>query len=288
VNSMFLFFYSYFLTDVALLAPILVTLIQVVRKGYDAINDPMIGMITDRTRTRWGRRRPFIFFALIPFAFMFAMLWQPAPFVGTAARVGWYVFMILLFDTAATFVWVPYNALTPELTPDYDERTSLNGYRQAFSMVGGLVVGGLVEMLVAKFATPVAGFSAVGWGAGILAAVPFLWVVFGVREPPPPPKSKDEKPMKMLDMFRITMTNRAFLIALTIYVLSWIAVGVASTMFIYFLKHWMNMGGQVFIVLLTVQVSALASIPGIVCCRPVSESGRPISAASSSGRWHSW
>ncbi len=257
-GSMFLFFFSFYLTDVVRLTPLLVAVIQLVRNGWDAVNDPLIGALTDRTRTRWGRRKPFILLGLIPFGLLFALLWHVPPTRAPWATASWVIVLILLYDCAASMLSVPYSALTPELTRSYDERTSLNGFRQAFSMLGGLLVGGTGEYLIAH-----TGWAKTGWLFGALSALPFIAVLLFVKErhSVAAPPRKEPGP---LQLFRRTLKNRAFVVALAVYLLSWTAVSVTSTMFIYFLTHTLKMGGQVFIALLAVQLAALGSIPAIV------------------------
>ena len=103
------------------------------------INDPLFGYISDHTRTRWGRRRPYLLFGPIPFAIVFTLMWWSPPIQGDVALVAYYAFIYVLYDAAATMIYMPYFALTPELTSDYDERTSLTSVRAFFSIAGSLV-----------------------------------------------------------------------------------------------------------------------------------------------------
>ena len=79
-------------------------------RAWDAVNDPLIGMISDRLNTRWGRRRPFLLFGAIPFGVMFFMLFIVPPFKGDAALAAYYTVVFLLFDTLYTVINVPYSA----------------------------------------------------------------------------------------------------------------------------------------------------------------------------------
>jgi len=128
-----------FLTDVVGIPAGLAGIPLLVGRSWDWINDPLVGHISDRTRTRWGRRRPFMLFGALPFGLAFAMLWYRPPWEDTVALVAYYAMAYVLFEAAATFVYMPYFALTPELTSDYDERTSLTSYRMFFSILGSLV-----------------------------------------------------------------------------------------------------------------------------------------------------
>ena len=138
-NTILNVYLALFLTDVVGVAPAVAAAAFFVGSTWDYINDPIIGYISDRTRTRWGRRRPFLLFGALPFAAAFCLLWWRPPFDTTLALGIYYAAAFALFDTAATFVYMPYYALTPELTDDYDERTALTSTRMFFSILGSLL-----------------------------------------------------------------------------------------------------------------------------------------------------
>ena len=120
-------------------------------RSWDYINDPLIGHISDRTRTRWGRRRPFLLFGALPFALAFILLWFRPPSRARSLLAIYYAVAYVLFDSAATFVYMPYFALTPELTSDYDERTGLTTYRMFFSILGSLIAFTVPLMIIGSF-----------------------------------------------------------------------------------------------------------------------------------------
>ena len=95
---------------------------------WNSINDPLLGYVSDRTRTRWGRRRPYLLFGALPLAVTFTMLWYRPGFESPSALIAYYSVAYIIFEASATLLYMPYFALTPELTSDYDERTSLTTY----------------------------------------------------------------------------------------------------------------------------------------------------------------
>ncbi|MGL4650613.1 MAG: MFS transporter, partial [Caldilineaceae bacterium] len=119
------FFLLFFLTDVARLDPGMAGWIVLITRVWDAVNDPMVGWLSDRTNTRWGRRRPWLLFGAVPFGVLLFMMWIVPPF-DPWGLFFYYLVVGLLLDSVYTMINVPYTALTPELTRDYDERTSLN------------------------------------------------------------------------------------------------------------------------------------------------------------------
>ena len=125
-------YFAIFLTDVVGVSPGIAAIAIFIGRTWDYFNDPFIGHISDRTRTRWGRRRPFLLLGALPFAIAFMLLWWRPPINSTTVLVIYYAIAYVLFDSAATFTYMPFYALTPELTSDYDERTSLTTYRMFF------------------------------------------------------------------------------------------------------------------------------------------------------------
>ncbi|AQQ72238.1 Glucuronide permease [Limihaloglobus sulfuriphilus] len=110
---------------------------------WDAISDPVLGNISDNTRSRWGRRRPFIFVGAILSGIFFAVLWMP-PASFSARAMGYYFLVTsFFFYTAYTIFVVPWNAMGLELTTDYDERTRVQAYRTFMQSIGGLLLGTL-------------------------------------------------------------------------------------------------------------------------------------------------
>lgn len=108
-------YFLFFLIDVVQIKPAVAGIAILIGKTWDWINDPLIGHISDRTRTRWGRRRPFLLFGAVPFAMAFVMMWYVPPFESNIALAVYYAVAYVVFDAAATFVYMPYFALIPEL-----------------------------------------------------------------------------------------------------------------------------------------------------------------------------
>ena len=123
------FYYLIFLTDVIRLNPALAGTVILISKVYDAITDPLEGVISDRTRTKMGRRRPYLL-AGIPLIFLsFFALFYPVDFAQETTRFVFVICTYLFFSTVVSIVMLNYNALQSELSLDYDERTSLSSFR---------------------------------------------------------------------------------------------------------------------------------------------------------------
>ena len=169
-----------FSTDVLLVAPGSMALIFGLSRIWDAISDPLVGYLTDRTRLRFGRRRSWMLVGAIPMALAFAMLWSPPADLSGGAVTWWLGIALIAFYTASTAVDVPHSALGAELSPDYHERTRLFGYRRIFFGLGSLLaVGGVWAF--GQY-DPRAVGRAVGIGAGLLLIALVFACVFRVRE----------------------------------------------------------------------------------------------------------
>jgi glycoside/pentoside/hexuronide:cation symporter, GPH family len=100
--------------------------------------DPLVGEISDSTRSRWGRRHPYLYGVAVPFALAFALLWRPPGGWSQPALLAWLAIFAILARLLASLHEIPGAALLPELARGYDERTKLVGYRHFFGAIGAL------------------------------------------------------------------------------------------------------------------------------------------------------
>ncbi|MDT8306788.1 MAG: glycoside-pentoside-hexuronide (GPH):cation symporter [Anaerolineae bacterium] len=261
-------FWFFFLTSVVGMDAALAGSIFLIGRIWDAINDPLIGMLSDRVRTRWGRRRPFLLFGAIPFGIAFVLLFLVPPWESSLALAAYYVLAFLLFDSLYTVINVPYSALMPELTEDYDERSSLAGWRITFSILAALVTGGLFKYLAEEvFAGWLGGglmalrtgyaLSAVVWG--LIIALPYFVVFSAFRETERPPASGHLDPLLT---FRQVFANRPFRLAALIYLLTFTTVDIVLVVFIRFLIDYVRVEpGFDNLLLATVLGLALVTMP---------------------------
>ena len=108
---------SYFLLEIAALRPILAGLIPLVGRMVDAVSDPLIGRLSDRTRSRWGRRRPYLLAGAIPFGLCFMCLWFESPWSSQMGRFVYYSVAYSALAVSMTVLSVPYLSLQPEMAP---------------------------------------------------------------------------------------------------------------------------------------------------------------------------
>jgi glycoside/pentoside/hexuronide:cation symporter, GPH family len=251
--------FAIFLTDVVGLRPSLAALAVFIGRSWDYINDPLIGHLVDRTRTRWGRRRPYLLFGFIPFGLAFAMLWWRPPFESQIALTAYYAAAFFFYDTILTLVTTPFFALTPELTQDYDERTSLTSYRMAFSLLGGLVAFIVPLMMIGAMRPENTGrVFQMGWVFAIACALPLLVTFFGTRERRE--HVQQEQP-GLRESLKAAWNNRPFMFAAGIFLFTWTAVDIIQAMLLFFLKYRMGLEGQSDMVAGAVFITALVVLP---------------------------
>ncbi|MFL7810894.1 MAG: MFS transporter [Anaerolineae bacterium] len=252
-----MFFQLYFLTDVAGLRPDLAGWAVGAGRVWDAFNDPLFGLLSDRIRSRWGRRRVLLLFGAVPLGLSFAMMWIVPRFSPIGLTV-YYAVAFILFDTVFTAVHVGYNALTPEMTYDYDERSSLNGYRMVFSISGTLgaiilatVLGWFVEDTRLLFAV-------VGAGLGLVSIVPPLVVFAVTRERA---AAEQPAPLPVRQALVATLTNRPFWLVMGLYLLSWTTASVLAADLVYFASYYLRVPDQANYFVLVAQGAAILFIP---------------------------
>jgi len=232
---------------------------------WDALNDLFVGTLSDRTRSRWGRRRPYLLFGAIPFGIAFVFMWLAPATSDQALLAIYYTAMYVVFDTLFTLVNVPYIALTPELAPTYDERTSLHSYRMAFSiglgLVGAIAPLAIVDALSGPGASLETRRTAYGVMAAILGGVsiaPIYLTFVTTRERP---EHQDLPRPTIGESFRIAAGNKAFLIAAGVYLLTWIPIDLIQFVLVFLIRDYFGLGSgerdTIFLLIFGVGVLAL-------------------------------
>lgn len=258
-NTILAVYFAIFLTDVVGLPARLAAAAIFIGRSWDYINDPLIGHLSDRTRTRWGRRRPYLLFGALPFALSFMLLWVRPGWENQILLAAYYAFAYVLFDAAVTFVNMPYFALTPELTTDYDERTSLTSYRMFFSIAGSLIAFVVPLSIVGSFAPQNAGrVFAMAAGFGLASALPLLLVFFGTREQPV--FMAAARP-RLFQSLRAAIKNRPFVFGAGIFLLTWVAVDILQTTLLFFIKYVLLREAQSDQIMGAIFVTALLALP---------------------------
>jgi GPH family glycoside/pentoside/hexuronide:cation symporter len=201
--KVFVGYYVFFYVDMLGLAVALMAIINIIFAIWDAINDPLVGYLSDNTRTRWGRRRPWLL-AGLPFYIILLVLTYAVPGVFRSGELlFWYALVvILLFETSYTVLGVNYDALFPELFQKFRERSRASAYYQGFCMSGELVGFALTPIIYAQF-----GF---GPMAVFFAALTAVTLLIGIMRSSEDPRAQDVAPLNLKDAFGDVLRDKPF------------------------------------------------------------------------------
>ena len=247
------FYMVIFYTDVVRINPAIVgTAILVGKLTWNMANDVLSGYISDRTKSPWGRRRPYLIFCSLPLFLSFWLLMSlPQGMNGIAAFFG-IIGTFMLFDTFHTLVSMAYYSMTAELTLDYDERTSITSFRMVFNALGYICGAALTTLLVSIMResgglAESAAWSRIGFIFGFLAAITSLITGIFVKQKP----VIESEPTKIPPIKAIlsTMKNKYFVRYVIIQAIMSAAFTIVTAMMPYFIKYQLNMGDQEFIIM---------------------------------------
>ena len=175
------FYLLKFSTDVLLIGPALMGSILLAARVWDAVSDPLVGWLSDRTRSPLGRRRPWFLGSALPFAASAVMLWSPPEGLEGSGLSLWIASAVFLFYTAYTTFRVPHLALGAELSRGYHDRTRVFGIMQAVESVGMLAAAGAL-VLLENSDDPRASARWLSVAIGLVAAALMTWAALSLRE----------------------------------------------------------------------------------------------------------
>jgi GPH family glycoside/pentoside/hexuronide:cation symporter len=211
-----------------------IALVKAVARAFDALTDPLMGWVTDRTRSRWGRRRPWMMLGAPLAAVAFVALFAPPESLSPGSAAIWFAIAYVLYYLFHTIYEIPHGGLGPELTLDYNERNVLFGWRAPFLVGGTMAASTLPPLLSDLFGSQRAGFLAFSIIFGTLLVALYGNLVMQVRE------REDfvrRKPNPLVPGVRRVMRNRAFRVLLAVYVTGSITGAIPGLMMPYFTKY---------------------------------------------------
>lgn len=255
LNQFLLFFY----VDVIRVAPELIGVALFVGKVWDAVSDPVVGYLSDTTRSRWGRRRPFVLAAAVPMAACYYLLFVP-PAGGGWPAVLYLVLMFMLLDTFFTCFGTPYMAWGAELARDYHERTVVVQVRALFGVFGG-VLGAVLPVLIAQQYTDASvGYARMALVLALCMAGTALITGIGVRDTPPAQVAT----ANIQHFFRGlsgTFVNRQFGVVFATFCLMTIAGAIGQSVQLIVVKYRLQMYDFFPIISLVFALSFAGSFP---------------------------
>jgi len=252
--TLFLFYYY---TDVMMIGASTAGIIFLVAKLWDAIFDPMMGVLVDKTKSPWGSKRVYLLFGAIPLGITFFLLFLNPGFTGTG-KIVYAAATFSLFCTLYAIINVPYGSLTASLTKNIHERSKLTAYRMSFALLGSLLVAGITKPVVSLFSTPINGFRVIGVAYGFFAAI-FTLIAFASTFE----KVKDfnEEKRSLREEISVITGNKPFLILAVATLLQFTAINILASMVNFLFKYNFRHEEFIPIAFLCLFVTAILFMP---------------------------
>ncbi len=226
----------YFYTDVFGLSAAAAAGVMLAARLVDALTDPIMGAIAERTRSRWGRLRPYLLFGALPLG-AFAVLTFTVPALSASGKLLWAYCTYIGFGVAYTVVSIPYSALTASLTTDHHERTVLSTIRMACAFAGGWLVSSWMPVLADAFGNEAQGYQ---WSMLLFAVVATatLWLTFWLTEErvQPAPAQK----LALLDSLKAVFANPPLVVVMVLFTCGMLSFTVRQAVAVYYFKY--NLG----------------------------------------------
>lgn len=238
-----------FLVTIEGIPAALAGIIVMVGKFWDAIVDPTLGLITDRTRSRFGRRRIFLLIGIIPVIVTFTALWYSFGIQSTTLKFIYYIVMYLLFSTSFSIIQVPYNALLPDMVDDYEARAGYSSIRILISNIAATISVTVPPMILGpvESRTPTS-FLIMSGIFALFFALPILITFFSTWENPNYAESDVLKLPDLMRQFGKALKNKTFLQFVGIFICAQAATDVFTAVTAFWLSDILQRGGLMTIV----------------------------------------
>lgn len=254
-----------FYTDIYGISPAMAGVIMFVGSIWDAVMDPVVGIISDRTSSRWGKFRPYLLFGSVPYAILAVMAFTTPEF-GVNGKFAYALITCLLLRTAYAFVNLPYSSLGAVMTNDSAERAGLNTFRFIAAYIGQFIVTGAALYLV-KFFGGLGNAGAVNQAQGyqltvvlfgILSIIFFLITFATTRERVEAPKHQDKNVMKD---FKYLFMNKAWLVLTGVGIVSFIMFAMQNAAIAYYFKYFIHNAENVQLFNVLGTVALIVALP---------------------------
>ena len=251
-----------FSTDVLLISPLVMGLIFSASRIWDAISDPLVGYLSDRTRSRYGRRRTWMAASVVPIAGAFVMIFAPPTALSDTGLVIWMAVAIIGWYSMMTAFFVPHLSLGAELSTNYHERSRLFGYRHGFYTVGSILCLVTMQLLIGAEAEGPAAARAraleLSLPACVVMGAMILFAVSRLRERPEFQGRVTDKPLKAFaDVWR-NEHARLLIVVTLIENIGSAAIGVLT---LYVAQYVVGAPAMAPLVILAYMVPSAASVP---------------------------
>ncbi|MEQ1488976.1 MAG: MFS transporter [Terricaulis sp.] len=235
-------FMLYYCTEALHIPPAIAGLALLVPRLLDAFADPLMGAISDRTRSGLGRRRLYLLIGAPLLGLAFASVFFVPPEAPLVLRVGLLVAAFMASNAAVTIYEVPYSAMAAEMTDSYKERTSLTGYKMFAARLGGVVCAFSAPLIFGSQNNLTDGFRLLGLCVGVFVLVTGLWAFFATAKAP----RIEQTPQRfsVREEIAAVLENKSFCSLWVAFLLQNLAIGAAATTLIYFVTQVMRVDPQ--------------------------------------------
>jgi len=248
--------FPFYLTDVVGMRFALAGLVPLAGRAVDAVTDVWMGRISDRTTWKAGRRRPYLLIGAVPFAVSFAAIWSVPHIESKMLEFSVYVAIYVALSISMTVVAIPYQALLPELTSSYHERTSLATFRSVSSILGTLVTILFFQKIVVWLGGDSAAWSMAGITFGLWIVWPWLPIWWTTYETT---RATTDSVLSIRESFRLLGENQSFRRLIVLYTLGRVALDLPMALFLHYftyaLGHREYFEPVLFVYLLSVMLS---------------------------------
>jgi GPH family glycoside/pentoside/hexuronide:cation symporter len=231
-------------------------------KIIDVITDPFMGSISDRTTSRWGRRRPYFLVGTVLLGPLFALLFSSPEFDNPITGFYFVICAYILCTLAYTVFAVPYVAMSAEIPRDYHERTNLNAYRMSFVMIGILASGALAPTIIDASGGGRDGYRYMAMALGLIITLTWLTAFFttaNVRDP------GHRSGLPLLTQLKVVAGNRPFVILMLAYIIQLTGMGCLTAALAYFATYILEGdGATISSIFITSNLAALVAMPAWV------------------------
>jgi glycoside/pentoside/hexuronide:cation symporter, GPH family len=260
-------FLTFFYTDIYGISPAFVGTMFLAVRIIDAVTDPIMGAIADRTQSKYGKFRPYLLWFALPFGFISVLAFTTPDFAEEGKMIYAFVTYTLLM-LVYTAINIPYCALGAVLTADPKERVSVQSYRFVFAMLGGLMVTSLTLPLVEFFGQ---GDSAKGYqltimAMSVLGVLMFLACFYGTKERINPPKEAVSR--SYMDNFRQLWQNDQWRVLALVALCLLSGYVLRTTLAIYYVKYYLEMPDSIT---LFITLGMLGSMVGCIIAQPLAK-----------------
>lgn len=260
-----------YMTTVLGLEAALAGLVIIIAKFWVVLADPLAGIMSDRTDTRWGRRRPFILAGGLLAALCFVLLFFVPVFTEQVWLFAYMTIVYVILNTGYSMFSVPYLTMASEMSAHPDERTTILSFRNGALALGLVVAGALAPKIVAYVTqdlggTPREGYEWMGLVLGATVALSTVWVFVGTRRASGRAAAENSVPLR--EQLRIAWDNKPFVVLITANIVQYISAGIGYAGGFFFMAYVVGLGFDVFNVIpvwiIIISVASIASMPLLV------------------------